>query len=385
MLPERRAHLLAMVTGAGKAHKDWVETGDSSLLPEDELYQRFQELADQSRVIFAPRAEDLEKLILAFSPHWAAYVTSQQTTADITMLPSPELWAAWEALQHFALAATMPRLKRIESIAQLKEEKVSTRQICMIYGFVEPDGVTPDFAKLDEEIREPGKHTGAGTGWVAPVNRDLAAKIAQMTIDAEQISAKRSAKIAAAVTPARESIESLLALTPPVSAVQIARMKRITVEQVFDYCRQHGLPAPALDYTKELLAPGAHDPVVSTERQAALGRLGVDTSPQSAGAGQTLPPAVELGPPLTPGQRPGPVGPVGTASDDEELEPSPDLPSGIDLDTVPPDEANQIQEAASYFTQGMDVAQISAAMGVNGNQVRGLLKKAGYSLTPAGA
>lgn len=366
---ERRVHLLAMVTNTAKAHKEWVEHGDAALLPEDDLYQRFQELADQSRVIFAPRAEDLEKLILAFAPHWSAFVTSQQTTADITMLPGPELWEAWENLHRHTLLQTMPRLKRIESIKQLLEEKVPRRQMCMIYGFTQPDG-SPDFEKLEEEIETPGKHTGQG--WVAPVNRELAAKIQQLEIEAESVSRKRQAKIAAAVTPAKESIESLVA--SGVSARQVAQMKRTSVDYVSEYCRQHGLPQPPLDYSPTLLGPGMHDPVVSAERQAAMDRLGVTTSPQQAPHADDMP-----APSLTDAQAEHyqpPTGPAGPAGDEPADVPA--LPSGIDLDSLPEEEANQIQEAAAYFSQGMDAKQIATAMNIHPNKSKALLKKAGF-------
>ena len=356
---ERRAYLLAMVDNASKAHRQWVEHGDANLLPEDDLYVRFQELAEQARVIFAPRAEELEKLILGFAPHWQAFVTSQQTTADVTMLPGPELWAAWEALHRFCLAATMPRLKRIEPIKQLLDEKVFPRQICQIYGFLQPDG-TPDLQMLDEEIACPGKHTGPG--YVAPVNRELAEKIKQIEIEADSLNRRRQSKIAAATTPAKESIEALVA--GGVSATQIATMKRMTVPAVLEYCRDHGLPQPAIDYTASLLSPGMHDPAVAPERKAAMERLGVTTSPQDA-----------------------PTGPVAGAAADEPPEepedPGEPLPSGIDLESLPPDEANQVQEAATYFAQGMDARQIGEAMNLHTNKVRSLLKKAGYELTTA--
>lgn len=359
MNTERRQHLLAIIANASTAYKTWVETGPATLVPDDELYLRFQEIADQARVIFRGRAEPFEHGFLDFAPHWQAFVAAQQTTADATLLPSPELWEAWEALSSGALQSRLPKLKRIESIKQLVEEKVPRRQICMIYGFADDVG-NPDFEKLEAEIAEPGKHTGEGTGWVAPVNRDLAAQVQQMEIEAETIDRKRRAKVSAAVTPAPESIESLVA--SGVSATQIAKLKRINVDAVFQYCDENNLPRPPLDYKGTLLAPALHDPELSAERRQQMDMLGAE-SPQSRA-----------------------LGPVGAAGEDDEHEgEGVAVPSGIDLNTLPPEEANQITEAVSYFNQGMDVAGIAAAMSVHGNKVRALLKKAGYNLESTAA
>lgn len=367
---ERRGYLLAMIIATADEQKNWVDSGDSNLLPEDALYSRFQEIADQARVIYAPRAEALEHAILALTPHWRAFVSSQQISADVTMLPSPEFWEAWEELHNLALQDTLPRLKRIEPIKQLLEEKVSRGQICKIYGFVLPDG-SPDLEKLQDEIDNPGRHTSPP--WVAPVNRDLAAKIEALRIDAEQVSRKREAKIRAATTPAPESIEHLIASTSggaPITARQIARMKKMTVDQVLAYCEAHNLPKPPVDYNSANLGPGMHDPAISAERRAAMDNLGQDRSPQSQ---------LDL---ATPG---GPVGglqgPQGdpNADDGTEAE-NAVLPSGIDLDTLEPEEANQLQEAANYFSQGFDIKQISDSMGLHGNKVRALLDKAGFDL-----
>ncbi len=363
---ERRTHLLDIISNAAKAHRVWVEQGDSTMVPEDEIYQRFQEVADQSRVINRHRAEPLEQLILAFAPHWQAFVSAQQINADATMLPSQNLWAAWEQLNGQEIAARTPKLKRIEPIADLKAQKVPDWQICKIYGF-EDDAGQPDFLKLQEEVETPGKHTGPGTGWVAPVNRQLAAQIRQMEVETDALNRRRTAKVAAATTPAPESIESLVSGPSPVSASQIARMKRMSVEQVYQYCAEHDLPKPPYDYSSALQAPGAHDPSISPERQQAMDNLGRNTSPQFA--------------PQHPLRDRPDLGQADEVEDD-----APELPSGIDLSELPPEEANQIQEAVGYFNQGMDLKSISAAMGgLHGNSVRSLLKKGGVELSPAGA
>jgi hypothetical protein len=353
---ERRMHLLAIVENTRLAYKRWVEEGDSHLTPEDELYQRFQEIADQARVIDRRRAEPLELLFVGLAPHWAGFVSAQQTTADVTMLPAEELWQAWEQLAAFGMKARLPKLKHVEPIAELQKQGVFPRQICLIYGFLDDDG-NPDLVKLQEAITEPGKHTGHG--WVAPVNRHIAGQIEQQRVEAESLDRRRASKIAAATTPARESIETLVATG--CSAVQIAKMKRISTDAVYDYCRQHGLPDPPYDYTGVLQAPGPHDPAITPERQHAMDTLGQDTSPQH---------------PLRDRPDLGPAVHAGPEADADEAELPPDLAER--LAALPEEEANQVQEAVTYFQQGMKPAEVAALMGnIHTNKVRALLMKAG--------
>lgn len=348
---DRRGHLLRIVERARESYRQWVETGDSHILPEDDLYDRFSEIADQAAVIKLDRAEPLERLFVELAPHWRAFVTAQQTTADTTMLPGPELWACWQNLSAASQEARLPRLKHIETIAELVEQRVPPAQVCKIYGFVDDAG-NPDLQKLREEREKPGKHTGPGTGWVAPVNRELQAQIDRMLVEEETLNRRRAAKVEAATTPAPESIESLVAAG--VSVKQIATLKRMTPEQVLDYCRQHQLQPPPYDYTGLMQAPAAHDPEISPERQAALGRLGNEPSPQD----------------------------VIVDHPDEVLERIAELPE---------EEQNQILEAVTYFRGGSTLADIAGQMlGADGrplhvNKVRALLTKAGLDPALAGA
>lgn len=354
---ERHAHLLAIVANAAGAHRVWVETSDSKLIPEDELYQRFQEISDQARVIYAPQASPLEQLILRFSPHWQAFVSQQQTTSDPTLLPSPDLWQVWEHLESVFFQSKTPKLKRVETLQELLDQKVGREQICKILGFVDDTGAV-DLQKLHEEIAQPGRHIDKN--WVAPVNRLIASQIKQMEVEAETLSRRRNAKIAAATTPARESIESLV--VNGVSAVQISKLKKISIDAVYDYCREHNLPEPPYDYTGVMQSPGAHDPAISPERQSAMDNLGKDHSPQFAPTRHPMAEDDEL--------------PQGDSIEGDD----PESPNGVDLSDLPPEEANQVQEASQYYAAGMDVAGIASAMSLHGNKVRGLLRKAGYDL-----
>ncbi len=336
---ERRGFLLAIVENATKAHRAWAEGGDTHLLPEDNLYQRFDEISGQSRFVNRVHASDLERLILDFGGHWRAFVSAQQQNMDVGMLPGENLWAAWEALDGERFTSTAPELKDIEPIEQLVTQKVSDRQICLIYGFLRPDG-SPDFRVLREEKTSPGKHTGAG--WVAPVNKGIVEQIKMAEIDREAVRRRRNAKVSAANTPAPESIELLVA--DGVSCEQIAKMKKTSTDAVLQYCQEHNLPTPAMNYDATLKGPKPYDRDKSEERQRIENNM-AQQGPYTGG---------------------GPVG------DGAAIE----VPD--DVENLPVEEQAQIMEAVDYAGQGMTPAQIAQHMRIKADAVRELLRKGGY-------
>ena len=340
---ERRNFLIAIVDNASKTHRAWAEGGDTHLLPEDELYQRFNEIAEQGRFINAQRASDLERMFLNFGAQWRSFVASQQQNMDVGMLPGERFWEAWEALEAERAAAKTPQLKEIEPIETLVAQKVSERQICMIYGFMLGDG-SPDFRKLREEIKEPGKHTGPETEWVAPVNEHIVRQIKLDKLDRDAIRRRRDAKVSAANTPAPESIEMLVA--DNVSGEQIARMKKITTDEVYAYCKANNLPAPPLNYEASLQAPKAFD----RDKGESLQRVQQTMGNQ-------------------------PTGPIG--DDDDAVIDPPEVAEGVDLETLPIDEQNKIGEARDYAAQGMKPRDIAKHMNLKTEAVRELLRKGG--------
>jgi len=83
----------------------------------------------------------------------------------------------------------------LETIEQLDKQKVSDRQICLIYGWVEPDGTTPQFSKLREERAKPGKHTGPDSGFVPPVEKARQKEFKRQNAIIERIRQKQALKI----------------------------------------------------------------------------------------------------------------------------------------------------------------------------------------------
>lgn len=186
-------------------------------------------------------AEDDAKAIMlaldAFATEWNAFLDAREISRD-AVRPSgtPELWGRLRDLR----AAFTPRPRKLpEPIRDLMEMETPTpdKQICLMYGFIAPDG-SPDFIKLQEEKRKPGTHFDADT-WVHPSEArrqaEIDAKWAARTPPAESITkaAPKPRKIA------HESIEELFA--QGVDVQQIADMKDMLPEEVEAYARQHGL------------------------------------------------------------------------------------------------------------------------------------------------
>lgn len=146
---------------------------------------------------------------------------------------SPEMWAAWgDALR------SLPErpVRRLESIGQLDLEKVSDRQIAMIYGWRLVDG-SADVNKVREERTEPGKHYKPEE-WIDPQyakdDAEVAAKWAVRSQRVQSVAMQSEAKMAP------ESLDDLISQDVP--SKQIARMLNIDVDVVRERARQLNVP-----------------------------------------------------------------------------------------------------------------------------------------------
>lgn len=146
---------------------------------------------------------------------------------------SPEMWAAWGDVLR-----SLPErpVRRLESITQLDLEKVSDRQIAMIYGWRLVDG-SADVNKVREERAEPGTHYKASE-WVDPQyakdDAEVAAKWAVRSMRVQSVAMQAEAKMSP------ESLDDLIRQDVP--SKQIARMLNIDVDTVRERARQLNIP-----------------------------------------------------------------------------------------------------------------------------------------------
>jgi hypothetical protein len=119
---------------------------------------------------------------------------------------------------------------RPEPIRQLMSENVSRTQIAKIYGFRRPDN-SPDLEKLQEEIDNPGTHYDPLT-WVHPRDKQFWEEIERRWTERKNL-LSRAAEVSQAQERKRVAFETIEELIlQGVNAEQIAKMKRVSVEQV---------------------------------------------------------------------------------------------------------------------------------------------------------
>lgn len=204
-----------------------------------------------SQVAFEP---DAWEVVLALDDFWAAVcgwaesIKQEESRAD----PSGGD-TLWHHVGRITEAIREKYYKTLEPIEQLIRENVPQPQIAKIYGWVDSDG-KPDVLKVQKEIREPGSQLDWST-WVHPdkLRRDrlIAERWVTRCRDFKpsddpgavfkvgDTEAKRRALYGDPESP--EPIEALLRLEG-ISAAQIAKMKRLTVEQVYEIAAELRIP-----------------------------------------------------------------------------------------------------------------------------------------------
>jgi hypothetical protein len=161
--------------------------------------------------------------------HWAEQ--SELSPEEMPPGGSPEMWSAWREV----VGATADKpVRRLEPIKQLLLEKVSERQIALMYGWRQSDG-SPDIEKVREEKEKPGTHYDPKT-WVHPQDAADAADVAARW---KQRQTRSDAEVAAQPQPAPESLDDLIRQDVP--SKQIARMLGIDVDAVRTRAAQIGV------------------------------------------------------------------------------------------------------------------------------------------------
>lgn len=185
--------------------------------------------------------QDAKPIILAldaFAAEWESFLTARDMSPE-SVHPSgtPELWTL---LREFRRSFTTRPRRLPEPIRDLIElPDMSNETICKIYGFLD-ENRSPDYAKLQEEIRNPGTHYDPTT-WVHPSDKKHWDKIesrwlARSPIPIESFTTGQPRQ--RAIAP--ESLDELLA--QGVGSEQIANMKNMLREEVIAYAQQHGIP-----------------------------------------------------------------------------------------------------------------------------------------------
>ena len=192
------------------------------------------------------------------------YVQQNSTAPRDLELPPSEFFSALFQLFRQRLASKLPSNTALEPIVDLRKQGVNSRQICLIYGFTDKQG-TPEYDKLIEEEKEPGKHT---EDLVTPLARRNAAHISvleeKIAVWRTYVNSKRPKQVAAT-----ESVEELAC--QGVSLTQIILLHPgVSANEIYERCDKAGIERPPLDYTGAQHSPALHDNEPSVERARIL-------------------------------------------------------------------------------------------------------------------
>jgi len=260
---ERRADLLALVASAIAAHDEWVHNSSLEYVAPD-VDSAFSELIDGFSIGDVPGdCRELAAKVAVFGEEWSQWQTEVDRTGRATTPPADSVWGAWEAVVAVYQGVKLPPRRPIESVELLTKQGCTPQQICVIYGWLDSRGVA-EVWRVEEELKEPGKHTA---DWVDPITKRRQAEAAKEQTLRDRVKAMRQRKLAKLSEPCPESLEELIQLG--VSLRQIALMMRRTEEEILAECDQKGLPHPA-DAPNLNAARSSIDPDVPPEWERAM-------------------------------------------------------------------------------------------------------------------
>lgn len=234
--------------------KAWVES-DAKFVTEtleqaiDELVEGFGEgtIPGELRGIEQAISREL-------APAWEAWKNEARATGDLRVLPGDNFWLAVLNLER-AREKAQPRPPiTVETIEQLTEQKVSDRQICIIYDWLDGRG-QPELWRLAEERREPGKHTA---NWVPKAERRRQEQDVRQAQLRQQVAQRQARKVEQLTAPCKESIEELIG--QGLSAEQIAEMRKCSLDEVYAAADQMGVERPPLRYSSPGVKRAPYDP-----------------------------------------------------------------------------------------------------------------------------
>lgn len=251
---DRRNHLFLVTDNLLEVHKVWVES--------DTIYftEEMEKAVEETVEVFARGAipgdcRVLNERVTNLSVQWEVFKQRASITNDPICLPDNAFWKALEWVAD-ARRETKPKARRVlETITDLEKQKVPDKQICLIYGWRQPNG-SPDFAKLQEERTKPGTHTGEG--FVPPLEKKRQEAEARERAIVTRLREQRERKVERATAPPPESLQELIATK--VSGEQIANLFHCTLGRVREMCDEQGLPHPPDRYESLNAVRGPHEP-----------------------------------------------------------------------------------------------------------------------------
>jgi len=281
-LQERRTHLMLVLDELRRRHAEWVQSDAIAIT--EELQQSIEEVGQVFDTGDIPGdCRELQAQVAQMGSEWEKFRERRDLSGDLTLLPGDNFWHALEVALEIRQKCDETEPVPIESLATLEKQGVPPRQICLIYGWILPDG-RPDYKKLREEQENPGTHINEDFISPAEAERRKAQRETDEAI--ARIKAARAEKIETAQSIAPEPIEELI--MTGVSAKQIATMKRCGVDEVWAAADAAGLERPPLDYDPIQTERGTHARDL-TEEEERVQQARAGTSPVADEPAQETP------------------------------------------------------------------------------------------------
>ena len=259
----KREQLCSIVNDINNIHIVWRDNTDRVLWKQNRVHDWYKQVTPD----FFPAVTDLinfiandefeadaYELVMAcdeFVDLWLDWIKELNSDRkDVRLDGGEALWNAWGRAVQAQKVRTFPGLEPIE---QLISGKVSSLQICKIYGFLDDTG------RPDLDVLTKAKLDGVPEGWVNPIERDYNASLEvkwQGRLDSfadgsRNWEIERKAPVPEGgdgidrtewkeALPSVENLEQLLRL-PRITSNQISQMTGLSVEEINDFALDMGI------------------------------------------------------------------------------------------------------------------------------------------------
>lgn len=231
---QRELDIFNVVDAYLSEHDAWAATTDRTDWPDEDYWNAYN---DMSSTVLNGDVPGSCRLLVQAAENLAkeCQVFDEQAAVDQQM-PHDGFWSAREAMAH--IRAGMKRneiaqLKPLETIRELRQQKVSDEQIARIYGLYMANG-EPASHLVQRELDNPGSIVGPDSGWIDPRLREAERDNAdgdRRTARADAgLTSKRGNRRVEAEKPCPETPQELWQQN--VSAAQSAKMLRMPEQEV---------------------------------------------------------------------------------------------------------------------------------------------------------
>lgn len=249
-MSSRTREILVAVDNLIRIHNEWEEDRTAPDVPTVGLENAIETCVEiVCNGDIPARCREINTAVSKLAVEWHGYRSG--TKIQPNGRPHESLWAAFRGMVQARLGAVEPEPRSMESVKQLRGEKVPDQQIAKIYGvrrqggFNQPIWEGPffdasgrvDHAKIDKEATEPGSVIGAD--WIHPNERSRVEKerkeIESRLQRLDEDDRRRE------TTPYQDpaSIEDML--REGAFPAQIANVKGCTIQEVWEVAEKIGL------------------------------------------------------------------------------------------------------------------------------------------------